>query len=113
MIDTAIDQWKEVHYLEEIHERFQIRPGYILRQFMDEYLAIPVITTPGQQRSVSILNDVGEFIWRQMEGEGKTFPELLEAVLGEFETDAETASRDIAAFLSELKEKKFLLETEE
>jgi hypothetical protein len=88
--------------------KFRIRPGYILRPFLDECLVIPVGAPQGTERKISILNPVGEFVWQQLAGEGKTFSELLEAVLGEFEIDLETASRDITDFLDELKENQYL-----
>jgi hypothetical protein len=102
-----------VNRLERENKRFRISPGYILRPFLDECLVIPVGIPQGAERKVSILNPVGEFIWKQLEGEAKTFSELLEAVLEEFEIDSETASRDITDFLEELNEHQYLLEMEE
>ena len=93
--------------------RYRICTGYVLRKVFDDYLAIPVASPQGNGSSVAILNPVAEFIWRQIEGEGKTFQQLLEAVLDEFVVDEQTAASDITDFLDHLRINHYLIEEKE
>jgi hypothetical protein len=61
--------------------------------------------------NMGILSPVGQFLWTLLE-EGKTFEQLLDAVLGEFEVDAQTAARDIGEFLEQLDHNQYLVKTE-
>jgi hypothetical protein len=99
--------------LENCKARFRICQGYVLRKVFDEYLAIPVVAPQGDERHIAILNPVAEFIWRQLEEESKTFSQLLEAVLDEFDIDQDTASTDILDFLNDLRVNHYLLEETE
>jgi hypothetical protein len=99
--------------LENCDLKYSICQGYVLRKVFDEYLAIPVVAPQGNERHIAILNPVAEFIWRQLEGESKTFSQLLEAVLAEFDIDRDTASTDILNFLNDLRVNHYLLEERE
>jgi hypothetical protein len=93
--------------------KYGICQGYVLRKVFGEYLAIPVVAPQGNERYIAILNPVAEFIWRQLEGECKTFSQLLESVLAEFDIDQDTASTDILEFLKDLRANHYLLEERE
>jgi hypothetical protein len=62
--------------------------------------------------NMGILSPVGQFLWTLLE-EGKTFEQLLDAVLGEFEVDAQTAARDLEEFLEQLDQNQYLLKMED
>lgn len=74
---------------------------------------VPVSAAEGAGRNLSILDPVGEFIWRRLEGPGSSFQEVLEAVLEEFDVDRDTASRDIREFLCELQNNQYLSDERE
>lgn len=86
---------------------YQLKPGYAVRAFMDEYLVIPVGTPGADDSKMAVLSPVAEFIWSLLE-EPRTFGELLAAVTDEFEVTADIAGPDIQDFLRELEEHHFL-----
>ena len=88
--------------------RYQLKPGYAVRAFMDEYLVIPVGAPGADDSKMAVLSPVAEFIWSQLQ-EPRSFDELLAAVTDEFEVTAEVAEPDIRDFLRELEENHFLL----
>ena len=88
---------------------YQLKPGYAIRAFMDEYLVIPVGSPGSDDSKMAVLSPVAEFIWSLLE-EPQTLGALLEAVTDEFEVTAEVAEPDIRDFLQELKDHNYLME---
>ena len=86
---------------------YQLKPGYAVRAFMDEYLVIPVSAPGADDSKMAVLSPVAEFIWTLLE-EPRTSAELLLAVTEEFDVDASTAEADIREFLQELESHGFL-----
>jgi len=91
---------------------YRIRPGYALRQFLDEYLAIPVGPAEKRDVGVAVLNPMGHYLWDKLQT-AQTREDLLTAILDEFDVDRETAMRDLDEFLNQLKIHEFLEEKEE
>lgn len=89
-------------------QRFQIKPGYAIRAFLDEYLVIPVGAPGADDSKMAVLSPVAEFIWSLLT-EPHTVEELLDAVTSEFEVDSSVAELDIIDFLRELEKHHFLL----
>lgn len=82
---------------------FKIKSGYVVRDIAGEYLAVPVNCEEGAPEQIVILNVVSKFLWEQMET-GKSFQELLDGVMSNFEdVDPVEAKQDIAEFLAQLK----------
>lgn len=88
--------------------QYQLKPGYAVRAFMDEYLVIPVGAPGADDSKMAVLSPVAEFIWSLLEVP-RSFGEILSAVTDEFEVTAEVAEPDIRDFLRELEEHHFLL----
>lgn len=91
------------------HVVYRIKEGYTLRNFLDEYLVIPVGLSEDIDTKVGILNSVGEVLWKTLQKDS-TFQDLLTAVIDEFEVTEEVASKDIEEFLEQLKQYRFLEE---
>ena len=89
--------------------KYQIKKGYTLRGFLEEYLVIPIGLSEDIDTKVGILNSTGEVIWKTLQEE-VTFKELLTAVVDEFEVTEKEASEDIREFLEQLKKYNFLEE---
>lgn len=94
-------------WVENRAARYSIRPGYAVRNFMDEYLVIPVGAPGAEDARMAVLSPVAGFIWQQLQ-EPRRMDEILQAVTTEFEVDADEAGRDIPEFLSELSKHHFL-----
>lgn len=62
--------------------------------------------------SVSVLNEVGAFIWKLIGERRHTGRSIIEAVVAEFEVDARAAEADVLAFLEELRGRGFIAHAE-
>ena len=84
-------------------ESYKVKPGYVLREIAEEYLAVPV----GTGGEIVILNPVSKLLWERMQAP-QTLDELTAAVTDE--VDPAEARNDILAFLTNLKNSNLLAE---
>lgn len=82
----------------------KIREGFILRQVLDIYAAIGVGSEAYMPNRIMSVNETGAFLWRMLEN-GAEKQELIDALLHEYETDPQTAEKDVDAFLKEMQDK--------
>lgn len=82
----------------------KIREGFILRQVLDIYAVIGVGSEAYMPNRIMSVNETGAFLWRMLEN-GAEKQELIDALLREYETDPQTAEKDVDAFLKELQDK--------
>ncbi len=75
----------------------KLKQEFVLRQVAGENLLIPVAGLNDTFRGIITLNETGTFIWKQMES-GKEEPEIVEALLEEYEVSAEQAAKNVADF---------------
>jgi hypothetical protein len=61
---------------------------------------------------IQLLNEVGSLIWSKIIEKSYTFSQLLNAVLANFEIDAEIAQNDLMAFLNLLESKNMIKRVE-
>jgi len=87
----------------------KIREGFILRQVLDIYAVIGVGSEAYMPNRIMSVNETGAFLWRMLEN-GAEKQELIDALLREYETDPQTAEKDVNAFLNELWDKKLVEE---
>lgn len=87
----------------------KIREGFILRQVLDIYAVIGVGSEAYMPNRIMSVNETGAFLWRMLEN-GAEKQELIDALLREYETDPQTAEKDVDAFLNELMDKKLVEE---
>lgn len=79
------------------------RKGFILRHLAGEWVLAPV---GGQIKSfggLAVMNELAAFLWEKMK-DGTSRKELLSAILEEYDTDAETAARDLDDLLNDMRE---------
>ncbi len=97
---------------EEIEEELpemKVREGFVLRTVVDEHMVMPTGANIGKFGGAVVLNDVSAFIWKQLE-KPISREDLLAQILGEFDVDEATASRDLDALLDQLREMELLEE---
>ncbi len=85
--------------------KFSIKKGFIVREIAGEFLAVPVDSTLGG--NIVVLNPVSKFLWDELKEE-KTFEELLEALLKNYQVPAEEAEADLKEFLMQMLESDLL-----
>ncbi len=81
----------------------KIKSGFILRQIADTYIVVAVGEEAKKANVMITLNETGGFLWEKL-AEGATQQELVEAILGNYEIDEETAKNDVAAFVKKVRE---------
>ena len=81
------------------NKKYVIKQGYVAREIAGEYLAVPVDNSVGS--NIIVLNEVSKFLWDELKTE-KTFDELLDAMLGNYDVSKEEAEADLKDFLMQL-----------
>ena len=85
----------------------KIKDGYILRQVAGNSIVIAVGDEALNFNGIITINGSGTFLWEQL-AKGASKGELLEAMLSEYNIDAETAEKDIDEFVSKLEKANLL-----
>lgn len=88
----------------------RIKDGYMLRQFLDKWVAVDVHTQPDRPGMIT-MNKTGAFLWELLE-RGVTREQLLQAMLEQYEVTEDMAGRELDGFLNRLRQKGILDETE-
>jgi hypothetical protein len=78
-------------------------PNVVTRKTGNEYVLVPVSDNIADMNSVYTLNETGAFIWEQINGM-RTIEEIVYLLTSEYETDKETAERDVFDFIDNMKE---------
>ncbi len=81
------------------NKKYAAKDGYIIREIAGECLAVPINSDGGAH--IVILNHVSRFIWEQLSVE-KSFDELIDIIISEYQISAEQAGEDLKDFLNEL-----------
>ncbi len=87
------------------NKKFSIKQGYVAREIAGEYIAVPVDASCGT--NIVILNPVSKFLWDELATE-KSFDELLDAILKNYDVTKEEAETDLKEFLMQLIENNLL-----
>jgi hypothetical protein len=82
---------------------------FVVRQVMDNIVAIPVGQTALRLNGMILLNDVSKKIWDCLE-KGTDFDSILNAVTESFEVTADEARADISEFCGKLRDLQLLEE---
>lgn len=87
----------------------KIKSGYMLRQVMDVYVVLGIGSEAYTPNQIMSVNETGAFLWGLLE-KGTEKPELVDGLTKEYDVDAETADKDVDAFLNQLWEKALIEE---
>lgn len=82
----------------------KIKRDYVLSQFVDEWIVVPLGGESDRLHGVLSLNETGAFLWNIVNEDDKTEEELVSALIGEYEVDLQTAKNDVRNFVDKLKE---------
>jgi len=77
----------------------KIKDGFLLREIVGTNVVIPTGERVIEFNGMITLNDVGAFIWSQLQNEC-TFNELLTSILDRYDVDADTAKTDLEELLT-------------
>ena len=76
---------------------------FIMREIAGEYLLVPVGVAASKFNGLITMNEIGNFIFQTLQTE-QTEETLVDAILGEYEIDRETAQNDLREFLQQMRE---------
>ncbi|MBO5230631.1 MAG: PqqD family protein [Clostridia bacterium] len=81
------------------NKKYSIKQGFVVREIAGEYIAVPVDSSCGT--NIVVLNPVSKFLWEELKEE-KSFDELLDAMLKNYDVSKEEAESDLKDFLMQL-----------
>lgn len=82
----------------------KIKSGFMLREIAGQCIVVPLGSRVVEFNNVMTLSESGAILWRLLES-GAEEDELVNALLSEYEVDADTAKNDISHFMKTIKEK--------
>ena len=80
---------------------YKKKDNVVARQVAGEPLLIPIRGKLADMQQIFALNEVAQFIWKQIDG-AHTRAQIAEAVVNAFEVSEEQAAKDLDAFLDVL-----------
>lgn len=80
----------------------ELKKEFIMRNIAGDYILVPVGKTALEFNGLITINDIGAFIWRNL-NTVTTEEEILDKILNEYEVDEVTAKEDLEEFLSLLR----------
>ena len=85
----------------------KLRGEFVVRQIMDNTMAIPVGQTALQLNGMILLNDVSKVIWEALE-QNADLETIVTAVTDVFDVSAREARTDILDFIEKLRKMQLL-----
>ena len=76
----------------------RIKEGYMLREAAGETVVVPFGEEALNFQGIISLNETRALLWKELE-QGCEKKDLVQALLDEYEVDAETAEKDVNEFL--------------
>lgn len=80
----------------------KIKKGFVAKEIAGQYVVVALGAASKIFNGIIKLNDSGKFIWDMLE-KGAETEDIVNALLGEYDVDRETAQRDVEKFIGELK----------
>lgn len=80
----------------------QIKKGFAKREIAGSYIVVPVGNKSNEFNGMITLNESGSFFWDCF-NQNVTIDDVVKMVTDEYDVDAETARKDVAAFVELLK----------
>lgn len=80
----------------------KINKAFVVRKIGDDFVLVPKGNTALSFNGLVSLNEAGAFLWGKL-SEEVSEPALVDMFLEEYETDRETAAKDVREFLENLR----------
>ena len=87
----------------------KLQGEFVVRQVMDNIVAVPVGQTALRLNGMILLNDVSKIIWEQLE-QNATLESIVTAITDAFDVSADEAQADISEFCDKLRKLQLLEE---
>ncbi|MFC2086173.1 PqqD family protein [Bacteroidota bacterium] len=77
-------------------------PDVVARKVSDEFILVPLSDDIADMDSIYTMNEVGAFIWENINGE-RTINEIINEVLSNFDVTPDEAKNDVIVFFEDIK----------
>ncbi|MGD8765332.1 MAG: PqqD family protein [Desulfobacteraceae bacterium] len=84
-----------------MNRRYKRNEDFVYRKIENETILVPIKNNVGDMGSIYNLNEVGAFIWENLDGE-KTLGDLKNMVTEEFDVSDQEAEEDLIQFVGDL-----------
>ena len=84
-----------------VARRYEKDPTIVYREIAGEAILVPIRRNVADMESIYTLDSVGADIWKLIDGE-RTVSEILDALLIEYDVEAEVLSQDLDEFVEQL-----------
>jgi len=85
----------------EIEQCYRRNENFVYRRIEDETILVPIKDNVGDMGSIYNLNEMGAFIWEQLDGQIK-LETVKEKILAEYDVTSQEAEKDLNEFLNDL-----------
>lgn len=92
-------------------QKYQRSSDFIYRKIINEMVLVPIHLNIADMESIYTLNDVGASIWERLE-EPISLEQLTSELVSEYDSDPETITQELIAFLQELQDCGAVLEVQ-
>ncbi len=89
--------------MEIIDRIYKKNESFVFRKIEAETLLVPIKDNVGDMGSIYNLNDVGAFVWEQIDGV-KSLQDIKNRLLEEYEVSSREAEDDLLEYIAQLKE---------
>ena len=87
----------------------KIKEGFILRKIADADIVVPIGNNIADFNGIITLNETAVFLWKLLK-DGAEQPDMVEALMKEYEISRELAQTDIDNFVERLNQSDLLME---
>ena len=87
----------------DLNQSFQRNENFVFRRIEDETILVPIKDNVGDMGSIYNLNEVGAFVWEQIDGV-QDLQDIKKRLLAEYEVSAREAEGDLLEYVAQLKE---------
>jgi hypothetical protein len=85
----------------ELEQCYRRDENFVFRRIEDETILVPIKDNVGDMGSIYSLNEIGAFIWEQLDGE-RNLKTIKDKILNEYEVSPKEAERDLNEFVTDL-----------
>ena len=89
--------------MSDLERCYRRNESFVFRRIEDETILVPIKDNVGDMGSIYNLNDVGAFVWEQIDGV-KSLQDIKNSLLEEYEVSSREAEGDLLEYVAQLKE---------
>ena len=87
--------------MSQLEDRYRQDESIVSRDIAGEVILVPIRQNVGDLESIYTLNETAAFIWGLLDGK-RTVVQVRDAVVAEFDVEAEKAQADVLELLAQL-----------